>query len=52
RIMRDLDARHPGYGFARHKGYGTAAHTAALNQLGVSEAHRKSYAPIRVLLSQ
>ena len=52
RIMRDLDTRHPGYGFARHKGYGTAAHTAALNQLGVSEAHRKSYAPIRQLLSQ
>ena len=30
RMMQDLDARYPAYGFARHKGYGTAAHVAAL----------------------
>lgn len=48
--MDRLDALHPGYGFARHKGYGTKEHQAALRSLGVSEIHRKSYAPIRALL--
>ena len=48
--MDRLDALHPGYGFARHKGYGTKEHQAALHSLGVSEIHRKSYAPIRALL--
>ncbi len=48
--MCGLDARHPGYGFARHKGYGTRAHQLALKTLGVSEAHRKSYAPIARLM--
>jgi ribonuclease HII len=47
RAMAALDARHPGYGLARHKGYGTAAHQAALQQLGVTEIHRRTYAPIR-----
>jgi ribonuclease HII len=46
RWMAGLDERFPGYGFADHKGYGTAAHCAALERLGVCEAHRLSYAPI------
>jgi ribonuclease HII len=46
RLMTGLDERYPGYGFARHKGYGTRAHQRALKALGVSEAHRKSYAPV------
>ncbi len=49
--MDRLDALHPGYGFARHKGYGTKEHQTALRSLGVSEIHRKSYAPIRALLA-
>jgi ribonuclease HII len=48
--MAALDARYPGYGFVRHKGYGTAAHREALMRLGVTEAHRKSYAPVRTLI--
>lgn len=51
RAMASLETRYPGYGFGRHKGYGTAAHRAALLQRGVCEAHRKSYAPIRDLLT-
>ncbi len=51
RAMAALDARYPGYGFARHKGYGTRAHHAALQQLGVSAVHRKSYAPVAKLMS-
>ena len=42
-----LDARYPGYGLARHKGYPTAAHLAALERLGVTEIHRRSFAPVR-----
>ena len=49
-LMQDLDARHPGYGFARHKGYGTAAHTEALTRLGPSPAHRTSFRPVRLAL--
>ena len=43
RLMRELDAQYPGYGFARHKGYGTAAHYAALRELGPCPAHRLSF---------
>jgi ribonuclease HII len=50
KLMRGLDERHPGYGFARHKGYGTRIHQLALKTLGVSEVHRKSYAPIQKLI--
>jgi ribonuclease HII len=46
RAMAALDAQYPGYDFARHKGYGTRAHRTALEQLGVTEAHRRSYAPV------
>lgn len=46
RIMRNYDRVYPGYGFASHKGYGTAAHMKALEQLGVTDIHRKSYKPV------
>ncbi len=48
-LMRRLDATHPGYGFAQHKGYGTRAHLAALDRLGPSAAHRRSFAPVSQL---
>ena len=47
RMMIELDAQLSGYGFARHKGYGTAAHQVALATLGVTRAHRVSFAPIK-----
>jgi len=49
-LMRDLDARYPGYGFARHKGYPTAAHLAALRALGPSPEHRRSFGPVQSVL--
>ena len=52
RLMLELDAQHPGYGFAGHKGYGAPAHRTALRDLGVSEVHRRSFAPIRALLNE
>ncbi len=42
-LMRDLEVRYPGYGFARHKGYGTAFHREALRRLGPSPVHRRSF---------
>ena len=50
REMLLLEERYPGYGFARHKGYPTVDHVAALRRLGVSEVHRRSFAPVRQLL--
>lgn len=50
--MRVLDEQFPQYAFARHKGYPTAEHMALLLQHGVSPVHRKSYAPVKKLLSQ
>jgi len=50
RLMQELDAAHPGYGFARHKGYGSAAHLEAIRQLGPSPIHRKSFGGVREYL--
>lgn len=43
RLLRELDAQYPQYGFARNKGYGTAEHIAALRQYGPCPAHRRSF---------
>lgn len=43
RLMNELDARHPGYGFAQHKGYGTEEHRDALLRLGRTPHHREVF---------
>lgn len=48
--MAELDALHPGYGFAKHKGYPVREHVAALTRLGASPVHRTSFAPVRKAL--
>ena len=50
RIMRAAELQYPGYGFAKHKGYITKSHTQALETLGVTEIHRKSFANIAALI--
>jgi ribonuclease HII len=52
REMQILDERYPGYGFAQHKGYPTALHLARLADLGVTEWHRRSFAPVRKIIEQ
>ena len=47
RLMRELDAQYPEYGFAKNKGYGTVAHLRALCKYGASPVHRSSFAPVR-----
>ena len=48
--MITLDTHYPGYGLAQHKGYPTKAHVLALDVLGVSAIHRRSFGPVRKLL--
>jgi ribonuclease HII len=47
REMCDWDGRYPGYGFAAHKGYSTPEHLDALQRLGPTPIHRRSFAPVR-----
>ena len=49
-LMIKMDKIYPGYGFAKHKGYPTRQHKQALENLGVCEIHRRSYAPVRKFL--
>lgn len=51
REMIAFDSEYPGYGFAGHKGYPTKVHMAALEQLGVTPIHRRSYAPVQKILN-
>lgn len=49
--MQALHDQYPGYGFDQHKGYPTKAHLAALERLGVTPIHRRSFAPVKRLLA-
>lgn len=51
RICDEFDRRYPAYGFARNKGYGTRRHVDALNTDGPCAWHRRSFAPVRLLLA-
>ncbi len=48
--MIAMDAIYPGYGFAKHKGYPTKQHREAIQTLGITPIHRRSYAPVQKLL--
>ena len=50
RLMIALGRQFPGYGFERHKGYGTPEHAAALDRLGVTAHHRRSFRPVQLAL--
>jgi ribonuclease HII len=46
RLMIELDARYPQYGFARHKGYGVREHLEALRHHGPCPVHRRTFQPV------
>jgi ribonuclease HII len=46
RMLVELDAVYPGYGLAKHKGYCSAEHLEALQRLGPTPLHRRSYRPV------
>jgi ribonuclease HII len=52
RIMVEMDAKYPGYGFASHKGYSSAVHTEAMGKLGITPIHRKSFSNVAALLEK
>lgn len=52
RWCREIEQQFPGYGFERHKGYGTAEHLQALHALGATPHHRRSFAPVALVLQQ
>ncbi len=49
-IMAELAISHPGYGWQHNAGYGTKKHQQGLAEFGITEHHRRSFAPIRRLL--
>jgi ribonuclease HII len=51
-LMRELDVRFPGYGFAVHFGYPTLLHRERLLTLGPCAVHRRSFAPVRDALQR
>ena len=52
RLMAKLSLKYPGYAWEKNMGYGTKAHNEALERLGVTDHHRKSYKPIINILSR
>ncbi|MGF6860464.1 ribonuclease HII [Rhodobacteraceae bacterium MBR-64] len=52
RHMVDLAQQYPGYGWEKNAGYPTAAHQSALQYLGLTPHHRRSFAPVRNILYQ
>ncbi len=52
RMMVSLAGQFPGYGWEQNKGYGTRAHASALERLGVTAHHRRSFRPIREALER
>ena len=52
RWCMNIDQAFPDYGFAKHKGYGTAAHLLALQTHGPTIWHRRSFAPVKAMLSR
>jgi len=46
RYMQSVADRHPGWGFEEHVGYSTPEHRAAIERLGISPLHRRSFASV------
>ncbi|MCW8899194.1 MAG: ribonuclease HII [Gammaproteobacteria bacterium] len=49
--MVEMDEVYPGYGLAKHKGYPTKVHIEALQKLGVTKIHRRTFAPVKKVLA-
>lgn len=50
--MEEMDEKYPGYGFAKHAGYGTKQHLEAIDTLGITPIHRKTFEPIKSIISK
>ncbi len=52
RLMKDMALKYPGYGFENNAGYGTKEHIEGLKKYGITPEHRKSYKPIKEIISK
>ncbi|WP_454764071.1 ribonuclease HII [Cupriavidus campinensis] len=52
RVLHALHLEYPQYGFDSHVGYPTPQHLAALERFGATPHHRRSFAPVRVVLER
>lgn len=52
RMMTELCAQYPGYGFSKHKGYGVPEHQRALAALGPCAIHRRSFKPVQLAMER
>jgi ribonuclease HII len=52
RLMAQIGAANPGYGFERHMGYSVPEHFAALLRLGPTVHHRRKFAPVAALYGE
>ena len=52
RVLVDLAQQHPGYGWETNMGYGSKKHIEALQNLGVTPHHRRSFKPVHNMLYQ
>lgn len=52
RVMIEIDALYPAYGFAGHKGYNAPVHSEALRLHGPCPEHRRTWEPVRALLER
>lgn len=50
--MDEMDKLFPEYKFKQHKGYGTKAHLEALEKYGVTPIHRKTFEPIKTMVTK
>jgi ribonuclease HII len=51
-VLDRLDLLYPDYGFGMNKGYGTRSHRESIYRQGFSSVHRKSYNPVKALISE
>ena len=52
KLMVSLEEKYPGYGLSDHKGYGTKSHQLAMEKLGVTSIHRRSYSNVNALINR
>jgi ribonuclease HII len=52
RLMQRLARKYPGYGWQKNVGYGTKQHITAIESLGITPHHRKTYAPVQRVMQQ
>jgi ribonuclease HII len=50
--MVEFEAVYPGYGLAKHKGYPTKQHLQALDDLGITPIHRRSFGPVKKKITE